>query len=86
MARVRGGLQTLDMVAPFANKDVNGNGKITIDEFKHAIESLGLDIKIENSDYYVHDLTVMVMVTLITNHFADLHSWMIRKPWKCVGG
>ena len=38
------GLQTLDMVAPFANKDVNGNGKITIDEFKHAIESLGLDI------------------------------------------
>ena len=44
VARVRGGLQTLDMVAPFENKDVNGNGKITIDEFKHAIESLGLDI------------------------------------------
>ena len=25
-------------------KDVNRNGQITIDEFKHALESLGLDI------------------------------------------
>ena len=44
LARVRGGLKTLDMVAPFERKDVNRNGQITIDEFKHALESLGLDI------------------------------------------
>ena len=74
------------MVAPFENKDVNGSGKITIDEFKHAIESLGLDITDREFRLLLHDSTVTVMVILITNHFAGLHSRMIRKPWKCVGG
>ena len=71
LARVRGGLKTLDMVA-LERKDVNRNGQITIDEFKHALESLGLDITQREFVSYVQGLMIMVMDTSITKHFVGL--------------
>ena len=67
VARVRGGLQTLDMVAPFENKDVNGNGKITIDEFRMHKRKPWIGYNGSRIQIAVHDST-MVMVILITNH------------------